>query len=288
MNLAKAEDAQLRTWTRVADGKAIQAKFVGLDQESKIVTLKMASGKVVEIAANILSQDDQSWLDEQSSQKSTKIQSDQEAVSLEIPLENVNGKALYVRYPKGLAEAGRVHRPLCIIFSPSSKPRKIMKKMELAADTLQWTLVGVDVYSNKKVQKSLNKVIKDTKVALTTAFEKVPHDKNKVVLAGMSGGAWWSYRTSANEYFKTAGIIAFGGWMSEQYNLDFPRRMKVAMVNGDKDSAVKWEKPDGDFLRKKKKATVKAFHFPGGHIVAPPDVCLEAAQWLHLEAQFDE
>lgn len=38
---------------------------------------------------------------------------------------------------------------------------------------------------------------------------------------------------------------------------------------------------NGDFLKSRVSADVKVFHLLGGHVLAPADVALEAALWLH-------
>jgi len=75
--------------------------------------------------------------------------------------------------------------------------------------------------------------------------------------------------------------------MSGEYHLKFPRKMAVAIVNGDKDKGARtWELKDMKFLEEKARADVKLFHFPGGHVMAPSDICLKAAKWIHETKQF--
>lgn len=86
---------------------------------------------------------------------------------------------------------------------------------------------------------------------------------------------------------RTAGILSSGGWMGNKYDQQYSKDMAVAMINGDKDkNAISFEQPDGDFLKKKASADLKLFHFPGGHVLAPSDVALEAARWVHLTQKF--
>ena len=55
------------------------------------------------------------------------------------------------------------------------------------------------------------------------------------------------------------------------------------MINGDGDKAANsWIERDTDIL-KKFRCKTKTFAFPGGHVVAPPKVLLEAMKWIQSE-----
>ncbi|MBC7980523.1 MAG: hypothetical protein H7Y36_08175, partial [Armatimonadetes bacterium] len=109
----------------------------------------------------------------------------------------------------------------------------------------------------------------------------VPHDENRMFMGGVSGGAWRSYHYSAQVPRPWAGIFADGGWLGGRiyYHLPYPR-MRVAMVNGDKDTAAN-RYVDPDTTRLQQSGCVVSVHaFEGGHQLAPPSVQEKALRWL--------
>ena len=185
------------------------------------------------------------------------------------------------------AKSDNEERPIAFLYSPSGKSKSLVNRLKLAADELGWVLVGVDAYSNKKVEKSRSKVMGDTKIAFDWAKKNLSFDSKKIVFGGLSGGAWWSYQSASELTQKTAGILAFGGWMSNMYDKDYSRKMAVALINGDKDKgSLLYEEKDSKFLEKRTKSEVRAFRFSGGHVLAPSDKALEAARWIHQTKEF--
>ena len=271
----------------MSDSKSIEAEFVEFDTVAGEVVLKRSGGQVIRLKPEILSEADQQWLEEKKKEAVTRASKVEKAERQEFEVEGVRHGKVTVRYPAGLPEEARQDAPICFIFSPGGNPTSIQKKMESGADLMGWITVGVYAYSNDRSQKDMKLLEKETGIVIKNVQKKVPHDKDKLILSGMSGGGWWCYRTSALVHQKTAAIIAFGGWMSKDYQLDYPRRMTVAIVNGDQDkNANLYIEPDSEFLRKKKKAITKSFNFPGGHAVAPPEVCSDVIKWVHESAQF--
>jgi predicted esterase len=277
-------EEELRTWTRKGDGKTLEAKLLTVDENK--VNLQMKGGREVSLELAILSDLDRKWLAEW--QAAEKAANEVAAEMQSHETEGVAAGSWHVRYPQNVPVNRRGERPLCVLYSPSGKSQSVMKRVELAADQLGWILVGIDAYSNARAKESNHEVLENTQKVFAEVQKAVPHSKDKVIFGGMSGGALWSYISSAQVYPETAAILAFGGWMGNAYDRSYPRRMTVAMVNGDNDTGAKnYEEPDEDFLRKTAKAEVKVFHFPGGHEIAPPEVVAVAASWIHGEAGFD-
>ena len=65
--------------------------------------------------------------------------------------------------------------------------------------------------------------------------------------------------------------------------LETGKKMRVAIVNGDKDEAANSYVERDQGILEKRRCEVKVFKFPGGHVVAPPDVILTAMQWIAEE-----
>ncbi|MDE0836854.1 MAG: hypothetical protein OSA84_10935 [Akkermansiaceae bacterium] len=109
----------------------------------------------------------------------------------------------------------------------------------------------------------------------------VPHDEKRMFMGGTSGGAWRSYHYSAQVPRPWAGILASGGWLGGEqwYDLPYPR-MRVAMVNGDKDyAAIGVMKKDTEVLHRAD-SVVSVHAFEGGHQMPPPSVLTKALRWL--------
>jgi predicted esterase len=110
---------------------------------------------------------------------------------------------------------------------------------------------------------------------------KVAHDPNRIFMGGVSGAALRAYMYSAKISRPWAGIFANGGWLggSENYDLPYPK-MRVAMLNGDKDNGANhYLNPDTAVLQKAGCA-VSVHAFEGGHQLAPPSVQTKAMRWL--------
>jgi len=273
-----------RVWTRASDGKTIQARFVSHDKESGQVTLRLRKGKDATMKLAILIEADRDWVQEVEAKGKQELKPDGETVKHSTSGAKVDTWQVY--YPAGLSVENRAKAPLCVMYSPNNRMGQLMKAMKPSADKLGWILIGVDAYSNKRVQKEYEATMDDSRKIFKDIGKKIPHDKKKVVFGGFSGGAWWSYVSTAEVYKKAAGVVAFGGWMSKQYSREYARKLKVVIINGDKDPACEWEQRDGDFLRKKKRATVKVINFPGKHVIAPADVTMRGVEWVHQEAGF--
>ena len=274
--------AETRKWTRTSDSRVVTADFVSADFESDTIELLIGKNETHTMRLSELSQSDQDWVRLHLEKQQAEENKRNEAIAVEekITVEGASVGTCYLRYPARVYPAERAGCLLCIVYDPNGRSNKLVARLAETADELGWILAGVDAYSNKRSKKNTSAVLNDCRKAVAQILETVPHDSERVIFAGFSGGAWWSFVNTAEVHDEAVGVLSMGGWMSKNYDRDYPRNLKVAMVNGDKDAACDWEIPDREYLEKKKKATVKVFHFPGGHKVAPSEVLTEAAKWL--------
>ncbi|WP_166461138.1 sialate O-acetylesterase [Flavicella sediminum] len=171
--------------------------------------------------------------------------------------------------------------PIIVSFSPNGKGDGMLAKMKSSAEKMGWILVGCDQLRNGMKDLEREKKMEDE--VLDAIFKNIPHDKNKIYLAGFSGGAMRAYNLTTRRKDKFAGIIAYGGWLGgkEFQDLDYQDNLKVAMVNGLNDKgANKWNEIDEKTL-KKHNAIVKMFRHSGGHQVAPAEVTDAVLNWLN-------
>jgi predicted esterase len=201
-----------------------------------------------------------------------------------------DGHMIHVYKPlKYAAEpAKRPLSPILFLFQHNGNSISLLKRMKPIAEELGWLIVGVDAYRNtKSLQDQYRSRMKGTKAAYEWAMDNLVFDSEKIVFGGFSGGGWWAYQCTAEIDKTAAAVISLGGWMGNMHDKSYAKKMAVAQVNGSDDSgALAYENKDAHFMSARRRAQVKAFHFNGGHVVAPEEVLLEAARWIHSEKDF--
>ncbi|MGD9417403.1 MAG: hypothetical protein Q7R22_000570 [Verrucomicrobiota bacterium JB025] len=277
-------------WTRAKDNNSISASLLSFDLDQDRVSLKLKNGKVVDIKASILIPAHIARLEQLDSENKAKQEAaSKPRLSSHTP-EGGGGFKVHVYKPAGYIDdsPSSKTRPIAILYTGSGRSITVVDRLKAASDELGWVLVGVDAYKNtSSLEDRYEERMEHTKTAFEWIRNNISFDPNKMVFGGMSGGAWWSYQSASDLTKEAAAILAFGGWMGNMHDKKYSRKMAVAMVNGDKDkNALSYEEKDGDFLKRKASCTVKTFHFPGAHILAPSEVALEAARWIHTTKKF--
>ncbi|MFC5050799.1 hypothetical protein ACFPK9_09245 [Rubritalea spongiae] len=272
---------ETRDWTKADSAKSVEGKYIS--QDSSTVTVEIR-GTSYTLKKSELSTEDQNYL------KSVFQQENQpKKAQFKQHLEPKCKVGKWYSYlPSSYSSTGE-KVPVCFIFSAAGKAKKLVDNFKPTANELGWVLIGIDAYSNTRVKGKggAEAITNDCKIIYEKVLQEFNVDPEKVVFSGSSGGGWWSFRSSRTYAKDTAGIISQGGWMSNEYDYRYPRNMAVAMVNGEKDDgAIQFEKPDGDFLSKKYRATIKVFRFNGGHMPSPPKALVEAARWVHTTKGF--
>lgn len=281
--------SEVRTWTRAEDQNSFRGEYISQDIEAESVTISK-SGKEFSLPLSTFIKEDLAYVAKMAAaeEEQRKLTGPiGEAVLERHAHPKATVETYYSYLPASYTKAGE-KSPVCFIYSPGGDSRRILDPMQKTADELGWVLIGIDSYKNDTAKSPAGgeQIIEDAILITETAFEDFNIDEERVVFAGYSGGAWWSYRSSHAVYKDTRGILAFGGWMNREYDSPYPRKMAVAMVNGDNDSNARaWEKKDGEALEDRR-AKVKVFTFSGGHQVPPKDTILEAAKWVHETQEF--
>ena len=175
--------------------------------------------------------------------------------------------------------------PIMILFSSSGTGYRMMLRHFEAAEKTGFVLVTADYFSNKNLDfenryNPTNISAKHFREMLSQ-IETISHDPTQLFLGGDSGGALRAYLYSALFDHPWAGIYANGGWLKRDYSMKCRTHMRIAMVNGHKDSsAIHFTKKDSDYLVDKRQCNVALFSFEGGHQLAPTDAQIEAFNWL--------
>lgn len=279
-SISKAND-QMREWT-LATGEKQQAEILSYDEPGKVVTLRLPNQKEVRMNEQDFSSIDRAWILQW-------VEQDEEARDL---LAKIGGTvtehtstgnfttAYSVYQPAAAAEGAK--RPMLILFHPGGNGRRAIYKYIEAASKVGLTLVSLDHFRNTGNDPAKEAEMLERFTALLPQIEAtVPHDENRMFMGGVSGGAWRSYHYSAQVPRPWAGIFACGGWLGGKifYHLEYPA-MRVAMVNGDKDTpANQYVDPDTACLQRTG-SIVSVHAFEGGHQLAPPSVQEKAFRWL--------
>ena len=268
--------AETRTWTN-REGRKIQAELDAYDPATRKVTLKLATGARSTIPSESLSDADQEYITE------TRRKEDEARAALRTNggktvtyrIEGETRVSYYVYYPTNYNPDNPP--PMIILFSPVGSGQGILAPVRDACEKLGWLGVGCDVFRN-----GANEAVLDAKwkEVLPHIEKTVPHNPDLLYLGGMSGGALRAYSTSEFSVRPWKGVLAFGGWLGGKKTLRCAPKMAVAIVNGDKDkNANAFVEPDLKVLNAAG-CRSQQFSFPGGHEVAPPEVVLQAMEWL--------
>ncbi|HEX7261519.1 MAG TPA: hypothetical protein VF258_06855 [Luteolibacter sp.] len=276
LSIAQAND-QMRDWT-LASGKKQQAEILSYDEAKKLATLRLPDQTEVRIEEKDLSPIDRAWIlqwveqDEEARAMLTKIGG-------RVTEHTGTGKfttAYAVYHPASATEEAK--RPMLILFHPGGNGRREIYKYIEAAAAVGITVVSLDYFRNNGDETAMRECF----TALLPQIEAaVPHDEKRMYMGGVSGGALRAYQYSTLVVRPWAGIFADGGWLggSENYHLPYPR-MRVAMVNGDKDTAANYYLDADTACLQKAGCLVSVHAFEGGHQLAPPSVQEKALRWL--------
>tara|TARA_R110000850_G_scaffold64695_13_gene145074 strand:- start:11 stop:589 length:579 start_codon:yes stop_codon:yes gene_type:complete len=183
----------------------------------------------------------------------------------------------HVQYPKSYDPNQKP--PLLILFSPGGKGKGILGSFAEAADQAGWVAVGCDGFKNKMDEDLGRSMFEEL---LPHLEANVDHDPTSLYLGGMSGGAWRAYHYSVWLGRPWQGIAACGGWLggSEYYDLNYPEKMAIAVINGDSDKNANAGVDKDSGVLEIRSYSIKAFPFSGGHTVGPTEVLLEALTWM--------
>lgn len=279
-----------RHWT-FASGERLTAILESYNPTQDVVALKLGDdGGRRECKLSDFSTVDRAWLTEWA----------QVADELDLVLKSSRGTFehyqsqgqyttdFYVYYPGKFKKDARL--PMFLMFHHSGKGARYNKQFIEAAEAVGVIIVTFDTFRNSNDEKTCDELLARFKELLPRIEQLVPHDPAKVFLGGVSGGAMTAYGYSAEVKRPWAGIFANGGWLGGQkkfYDLPYPAGMRIAMVNGNNDTAAnRWVDNDKAVLTGKG-SEVKLFSFQGAHQDAPPMAQMKAFLWLLGEPDRD-
>lgn len=271
--LAVHSHAEERTWTSV-DGKKIVGTL--LSESSEAVVLKVGT-KEFTVPLTRLSEEDRAWL---TAKKVEREEKNKEASKLAgtvktFPKSDTQPASFHVYYPT--VYSADKPRPMIIVFSTFANGKNALESFKESCEALGWIGVGCDTFRNGVDNKELDPIFKDL---LPIIEQSVIHDPQRLYMGGLSGAASRSLQYTAKFDRPWKGVISCGGWLGKEFDLEYRKGMAVAWVNGDQDNGANgWVDTDSAVL-KKRRCKTKLFSFPGGHVMAPPDVLTEAMRWV--------
>ena len=289
INIAIAND-QMRNWT-FASGEKIQAEITDFDETTRIVTLQSSEGKTLKLDESKFTTIDRAWIlqwveqYEEAQARLTKIG----GTITRYTTTGAFATTYSVYVPATEPDANNAKPPLLFLFHPGGHGGRVIYRYIETAAALGVTLVSFDHFKNTGNNPEREAEMLQRFTAILPQIEAaVPHDEKRMFMGGTSGGAWRSYHYSAQVPRPWAGILASGGWLGGEqwYDLPYPR-MRVAMVNGDKDyAAIGVMKKDTEILHRTN-SVVSVHAFEGGHQMPPPSVLTKALRWL-LETELPD
>ena len=265
-----------RYW-KLPDGSRVHAAYTGLNEKTGLVSLRIQGGETIKVPLKDLGELDQTCV-----KKEFKIQND-----LAVLLKKVHGTVeywqtdgelatdFYVYFPSAYKKTKKL--PLMILFNSSGRGARFLKRHIEAAESVGMILICSDHFKNHS----------DDEIAMTKFLELItkvrtdlPHDKNAVYLGGDSGGAlrayWYTYQVEG----PWAGVYANGGWLQRKYDAPYIGGLRIAMVNGNKDSGANREAKKDKVVLRAAGNKLRLFIFEGGHQVASIPAQKRAFNWL--------
>lgn len=288
LGLSHGSDS-IRNW-KLASGETYRGDLVSYDEAKKLVIVRLENQSEIQIEHDALSPSDRAWLLEWI-EFGEEMQAKLGKIGGALTRHTATGKFTteYSVYqpPLDHLEAG-AKPPMLILFHPNGKGhREIIRYLE-AAKAVGLTLVSCEFFRNgppitgyarqPELEAELLARFNDL---LPQIEASVPHDEKRMFMGGCSGGAWRAFHYSAQVKRPWAGIYSNCGWLGGEiwYDLPYPK-MRVALVNGDKDPRGNYQH-DRDCVRLDQAGCKVTLHsFEGAHQVPPPSVQEKAFRWL--------
>ncbi|NQZ58531.1 MAG: hypothetical protein HRT88_13830 [Lentisphaeraceae bacterium] len=268
-----------RTWTLVA-GESFTAALISYDKENAKVKLQQGEKEAVDYPLADLNEVDKQWL-----KKWRKIQDEMTIALAKVKGEFFHSQTVgkyavdyYTYYPSSYNSSNE-KLPLLLLFSPSGKGQRLLKRHIEAAEKVGMIILAPDVFRNHVSFEILDPIFEEL---LSTIKSSIDYDENSFFMGGSSGGAMNAYGWTSKYPGSWTGIYANGGWLGgyDYYDWPYPAGLKIAMLNGHKDRGVNRWAPRDKKLLEKLGSKVQIFSFEGGHQIADVATQIKAMTWL--------
>ena len=170
--------------------------------------------------------------------------------------------------------------PLVLYFDPGGRSDYGVEKLQPSCEAAGWILACAnDLYNGTVPDEDIR-----TREVMDDVRQRIPHDRRRFYLSGLSGGAWRANSASREYWGEVAGLLLFGCWIGDydDYTI-FPDRLAVARINGIYDeSKIASEAEDLPYYTQTL-VRVENFHFDGGHDIGPTASISEGITWLEQD-----
>jgi dienelactone hydrolase len=268
-----------RIWTDT-EGRSIEAELIAADPGNNTIDIRRSDGRTFALGWDRLSEEDRAYVEKWVREKMAHLEPGS-VHRREVPgKENTRYHYWIPPHEKPLA-----NRPILILFSPSGAGAAILDQVKPACEEVGWITVGVDFLRNRMLEAGFSSEAQEAifDAVLQDIQERIPHDPHRIYLGGFSGGAVRAYNLTTRRREPFAGVLAFGGWLGGEESrarAQYRRQMAVAIINGEQDRGANAHSADDRAALERRNCRVRLFPFPGGHVVAPPEVTARAVAWM--------
>lgn len=170
--------------------------------------------------------------------------------------------------------------PMMVYFDPAAWAEFGMEKLRPSCEAAGWVLVCPYVLSNDNLfdtRRAESEILWD-------ARRRIPHNRSRVYLAGLSGGGWRANRVAHELPGEFAGVLPFGGWIGWYDEIDrFPDRLAVCTVNGINDSSKVEQEIVDQWYYTQTLVRVHHVYWYGGHDISVPGTVDVAIAWFNAD-----
>ena len=200
---------------------------------------------------------------------------------------NFNGPHLVENQDYIVYIPGHINRhgqyPLVVVLSPSGDARGMINAWKGVADKFKWVILSSKrFYNGIPYQNELN-VFKEISGSVQKGLLTVPIDQKRILASGISGGGWGAHDFVFFFPKFIDGVIINTGMMDAEWfyprKNEYPREKMAVFLASQSDFRYNEMKRDRVFLESLGWKT-KWIEFQGGHVLAPQEVYLQAAQWV--------
>ena len=121
----------------------------------------------------------------------------------------------YTYYPSCYNNIHNEKLPLLLLFSPSGKGQRLLKRHIEAAEKVGMIIIAPDVFRNHVPYEKLDPIFEELRSTIKTSID---YDEDSFFMGGSSGGAMSAYRWSSKYEGPWAGIYANGG-LARRYEI---------------------------------------------------------------------
>ncbi len=170
--------------------------------------------------------------------------------------------------------------PLVVALSPSADAAAMIRAWRPAAARHGWLVAASKTFRNGV---DYDVIVKQFQSDLATLRRDYPVDEARIVVSGFSGGGMAAHALSQMLPGSFRAVVANTGMMEEWFmRQDYPAGHLAVLLASPSDFRYAQMQRDRQFLESKG-WKVQWLEFPGGHVLAQPQVYEQAAGWLEQQ-----